>query len=314
VRGGQYFLFSVAVISCCINSSPAFCRDFSRSNIGTTAGQFLKIEIGARAAAMGGAYTSTADDTSAIYWNPAGLSKVFSKEISAMYAVWFQNISYSWAGYSQKLDAGTIGASISYLGVGEMQRFDNTGRSIEETYTAYDFLIAMSYALKFRQCWPIGASFKIITSNLEDETASALALDLGALKEIKKGFEVGFAVKNIGSSMKYINEDFPLPLIFSAGAFYKFLEDKLITAADMNFPIDNDVNLNIGAEYLYLYKELGVSPRLGFRTARVRDLSTLAGFSSGIGFFYKTISFDYAWAPYRELGSTHRFSLSYSFE
>ena len=38
---------------------------------GTTTAQFLKIEAGARAIAMGGAFVSVADDVSAIYWHPA---------------------------------------------------------------------------------------------------------------------------------------------------------------------------------------------------------------------------------------------------
>jgi len=39
---------------------------------GTTAAKFLSIGIGPRANAMGGAFTSVANDASALYWNPAG--------------------------------------------------------------------------------------------------------------------------------------------------------------------------------------------------------------------------------------------------
>ena len=51
---------------------------------GTDAAAFLKKGVGARALAMGGAFTSIADDTSAIYWNPAGLAKRQQYAFTAM--------------------------------------------------------------------------------------------------------------------------------------------------------------------------------------------------------------------------------------
>ncbi len=40
---------------------------------GTTAASFLKIGVGARAAAMGDAFTAVADDPTALYWKLANL-------------------------------------------------------------------------------------------------------------------------------------------------------------------------------------------------------------------------------------------------
>ena len=42
----------------------------SLNKTGTTAAQFLKIGVGPRAIGMGGAYTASADDINAMYWNP----------------------------------------------------------------------------------------------------------------------------------------------------------------------------------------------------------------------------------------------------
>ena len=41
---------------------------------GTTSAKFLSIGVGSNAVGMGGAYTAVADDATAMYWNPAGLS------------------------------------------------------------------------------------------------------------------------------------------------------------------------------------------------------------------------------------------------
>ena len=46
------------------------------SKVGTTGAAFLEIGIGARAVAMGNAFVGTANDVTALYWNPAGLAGI----------------------------------------------------------------------------------------------------------------------------------------------------------------------------------------------------------------------------------------------
>jgi len=51
------------------------------SKVGTTAGEFLKIGVGSRATAMGGAFVAVSNDVSSLYWNPAGIAKLEKNEI-----------------------------------------------------------------------------------------------------------------------------------------------------------------------------------------------------------------------------------------
>ncbi|HTO91924.1 MAG TPA: hypothetical protein VMJ70_12395 [Candidatus Sulfotelmatobacter sp.] len=53
------------------------------------AGPSDQVPIGPRAIGMGGAFTSIADDASALFWNPAGLARVGHQEISASHATLF---------------------------------------------------------------------------------------------------------------------------------------------------------------------------------------------------------------------------------
>ncbi len=46
----------------------------ANSNAGTAAYTFLKIGTGAKSQAMGGAFVGLADDATALYYNPAGLT------------------------------------------------------------------------------------------------------------------------------------------------------------------------------------------------------------------------------------------------
>ena len=65
----KFHLTKIVIIVFCF---PLMSQNVSKT--GTTAAQFLKIGIGARALGMGGAYSAVSNDVTALYWNPAGLS------------------------------------------------------------------------------------------------------------------------------------------------------------------------------------------------------------------------------------------------
>src|SRR4030065_386361 len=71
---------------------------FSQVVSGTTAGQFLKIEVGAKAIAMGGAFVSQANDASALYWNPGSLSKLQNSRVMFTHTFWLADINHDFAG------------------------------------------------------------------------------------------------------------------------------------------------------------------------------------------------------------------------
>src|SRR6202041_1064947 len=56
-----------------------------QTDVGTAAAEFLQIGAGARSLGMGEAYTAVADGPDAVYWNPAGLSRMTRPE--ATYAI-----------------------------------------------------------------------------------------------------------------------------------------------------------------------------------------------------------------------------------
>src|SRR4051812_8903200 len=91
---------------------------------GTTSAAFLRLGFGARATAMGDAFTARPDDASATYWNPAGLSLLPSRELLAEHDLHVQDINVDRLAFVQPLGAAgsgprkAIGASLTYLSLG----------------------------------------------------------------------------------------------------------------------------------------------------------------------------------------------------
>ncbi len=85
------------------------------SNVATTAAPFLQIGVGSRAIGMGGAFVATANDASAMYWNPAGLGKLNSAELIFVHTNWLADITFDYAGVILPLGKiGTLGAGITH--------------------------------------------------------------------------------------------------------------------------------------------------------------------------------------------------------
>ena len=71
---------------------------------------FLNVGVGARGLGMGGAYTALADDANALYWNPAGLSKLEKREFTASHAELFENTWLDFLAYAHPTSQGTFAA------------------------------------------------------------------------------------------------------------------------------------------------------------------------------------------------------------
>lgn len=280
---------------------------YAANTAGTATAQFLKLGGSARASSMGDAFVGVANDSDAAYWNPAGLKSVQEKSLSLMYAMWFEDINYQYVSYVQPFKQSAFGVALQYLSYGSITETDEIGLVLGDL-NPRDMMLSVSYA---REVFGIeaGASIKYISSQIKN-TATAYAVDLGAKKQLNKKLIIGAAVQNIGTKMKFVEEEDPLPLNLKAGGAY-FLRGNLLLALDANVPADNDINLCFGGEYRYQVNEkIKVSGRLGYNT-KTKNIDGIKGFTCGLGAVFQGYGIDYAFVPYGELGNTHRISFHY---
>ncbi|MFH1958040.1 MAG: PorV/PorQ family protein [bacterium] len=290
---------------------------------GTSTSNFLKIGIGARAVGMGGAFSAISDDVSSVYWNPAGLGQLTRKEASFMHNEWVEGISYDYIGYAHPLkpgDKGVFGGSLYYLTAGSIQGYDSGGGVLQE-YTADDTAAVFSYGRKLtgkRFKMPdrglyAGANLKLINKRLAMKSAFGIAIDAGALYKpgwslLDGNLQFAGVLQNIGTGLKFDEKNDPFPFNFKIGSAYnRILFDNGFTfALDLNVPSDNDVSLNLGAEYVFWNL---ISLRCGYKSRADLD----KGVRFGAGFEVEDMRVDYAFIPFGVLGNTHRFSIGIKF-
>ncbi len=285
--------------------------------VGTVGGQFLKIGIGARAAAMGSAFVSVADDATALYWNPAGIARIDKSVISINHCAWLANTNLTQAGYIFHVGfmPGTIGISARSLYMDSQEvttvfRPDGEGQS----FSAGDMAIGVSYARSLTDKFSTGITASYVQSTLATYKSSAMVFDFGTLYNTGyRSLKVGMAIQNIGSDMTFIDQTVKMPTVFQVGLsmnLYESGNNLLMMCGDFSHPPDNAERASWGMEYGF--KEFF------FLRGGYQFKYDLERFSAGAGFKLATslnseARLDYAYTDMSELPAVHRISIDFRF-
>lgn len=278
--------------------------------VGTSSASFLKIGIGARAPAMGDAACALSEDSTAIYWNPAGLGFLKSNELSYMHNLWFQEITHGFLGYAHPLKNFILGFGIDYLTMGEIEETTilqprGTGDKVR---VEDDLACFLSLARRMNNGLSLGMNLKYINQKVADESATGLGADLGLLYKLPR-LNLGLAIQNIGTSMKFAEKEFSLPFNIKTGVAYKGIKNATI-ALDVNLSSDNKTSYHLGGEYWIgniLALRAGYNSRISGN--RLGKFSLGEGINVGFGVNFKVAQFDAAYVSYGDLGGTYRVSL-----
>lgn len=273
---------------------------------GTSGGILLTQAVGSRSQGMGEAFTGVADDATALYWNPGGLSQVTGLQANATYQAGLADSAYEQFMLSYRLgDIGTGGVGLSLL-QGGMIELDNPDGSLRKVQSQSDVVFSAGFGANLTSSLGLGLALKLLSSTLAEEaSATAVAVDLGALLAVSEQLTVGVVLQNAGTEIKYREEGDPLPMTARLGAGYQvsLAEDHAgLLAVDLVKPNDRDFGVHAGAEYWY---DGFLALRAGYKAGY-----DLEGLTAGLGVHYQFLQFDYAFGLARELNNTHKVTLS----
>jgi hypothetical protein len=288
----------------------------SASNIGTAGAEFLQLGAGARAMALGGAYSALADDATALYWNPAGLARIPQGYLDAtlMHAPYIASSYYDYAAVAQNLrSGGAVGASFQYFTIGSVDQTDMTG-DVQGTITPYDMAATIGYAHEYHG-FMFGIAGKYISSKIAT-TAKTQAADLGVLSPafFNDRLRLALVAQNLGGQLRFDQVGENLPEALKAGGAWRFNKD-WTAAADLGLPSNNIPYASLGVERNWrVFKNFSFAGRVGFNSQTLSGLNGFTAVTMGAGLSSRDFGLDYAFLPMGSLGVTQRISLSYKFQ
>jgi len=338
-------IFTVALTL--ILTTSLFSQDFvsNVSKRGTVAAPFLSIGQGTRATGMGSAFVAIADDPSALYWNPAGITKIQGAGFLVEHTKWFADLNYNFLAFTYNLgNFGTIGASFTSSDYGDMKvttvdEPEGTG----ETFSVSDAAFSLAWAIQLTDNFSIGFNPKFIYQNIWKMSATAIALDMGVQYVTPfDGIVLAMSISNFGTKMQLEgnsslilydpdpnssgnNGNIPanlqtdkweLPLNFRVGLAYEPVKTdmhKIILGVDALHVSDNYESVNVGGEYTF--NNL-LSLRGGYKSLFLNDSEESFSLGAGIQQLLLgniAVKFDYAYQDFGRLSNIQKFSLIVTF-
>lgn len=316
VRTYKMIALLVGLVLVATGISPTTTIAGVNKNAGTSSFPFLKINIGARAVAMGGAFTGLADDESALYYNPAGIIGFEEDRFMLGYHNYFVDIQSGMAGYIKRLGENkTMGISLNYLNYGTFTETNGIGQVLGE-FGGSDIALGVSFATHLTYSIAVGGTAKVLYSKLQSFSATGAAIDLGAKWfSARKRYTAGLMIQNLGKQFSDFGDSatYSLPLTVRLGGSARPRGLPFTLAADIIVPTDNDIDFAIGVEY---FKVKPAYLRIGFNSfgsnyKAANSESSLSGISLGFGYdIKKSLHLSYAFTPGADLGESHRITIN----
>jgi hypothetical protein len=286
---------------------------------GTTGAVSLKVPSGARPAGMGDAFVGLADDSNALFWNPAGLALVPAPQLSLMHTQYLVETSYQFASYAQPLSLpfmkGGMGVAVNTLSYGDLKLTGEDGSGLYGGITGAqaprEWFVSGGYGSGLPPLFGLdrikgGVALKATFQPVSYGSLVGAGISAGALWDPPvNGLRVGTLVDNLGALTDGTKL---LPINWRMGASYS------ASAGPVGFTgaADGQVSVDIGMRYDF-----------GLEAVAYRVLALRAGWRGGEGATGPTfgvgvrdpggflpgrmrMSLDYAHSSYGDLGSADR--------
>ncbi|GEM_PF-6162449 len=223
----------------------------------------FSLGAGARANAVGGAFTAIADDASAIHWNPGGMPFMVSRQLMLHYTGLMSSASTLYIAYVHPLSReNTIGVSFHRISISDIVSYDIG----EKSRGLYGFgLNVISAALSYKLPGNIGAGavMKVINQTIDTTTANIIEADAGIMYRPIETVQFGIDFQNIlPSEMMMIQTPEQIPINMRFGVALRLLESKFTLSYDIErhmahggeIPIKHHMGIGYTiSEYFKLY-------------------------------------------------------------
>ena len=319
-----------------------WCLAGAGTGVAKYAGEFISLGVGGRALAMGGAFVALANDVTAGYWNPAGLSRINYPQFILMHDEQLGRlVNHDYGAVAIPFGPRTsLGLSVIRVGVDDIADTRNAGVDQNGNLTydpalfsrvdpnrvtyfnAADWAVYLTYARKYSEDLSFGANVKLIRRELGDHSANGIGFDLGVRYALFDDFVLGANFQDITTTLLAWdtgkNELIAPTMKVGSAYFIDLFGGRLAPAVDVDFRFENrrsastahlgGISLDLHGGMEFQFKDL-IALRVGY--------SDVKQITMGAGVHFPKLNIDYSFAKFdgvNQLDNTHRISVMFTLE
>lgn len=310
-------------------------NNYCQEKLAQTGFNFLEVSTDARSSGMAEAVNSISGYSDALFHNPASMAEI-TNFMTATFSFnkWIADINHLSASVilaPSSGDYGVVGFSLQSVDYGEVEWTEVADNDLGYIDMGIIKPIAIcmgfGYAKSLSDKFSVGAQVKyayqslgssripelerdsITGYKLKKNETDAIAVDFGTLyKTGIKSLAFGMSIRNYSSEVKYAEEGFQLPLLFTIGIsadVFDFVdisgpEQSLLLSIDATHPRARAEQLKIGLEYKFMEV---LALRGGYIAGNDED-----DFTFGFGLTKYGFGVDYSYTPFGIFDNVQRFS------
>ncbi|MDY0110644.1 MAG: PorV/PorQ family protein [Candidatus Krumholzibacteria bacterium] len=313
---------------------------WAQSKVGSTVGAFLRIEPGARGAALGNAGVALPDGIDAVYYNTGAIGLLDHAAVQYTHSMWFADISFDYVAFALPVTGtSTLFASMTALNSGEIDvRTVDQPLGTGERYDVANVALGLGYGRRITSRFAVGLQANYATERIWHTSNRILTFNVGTVYRLNDaGAILGFSLANLGPRARYsggdlavqfnpdpdqhgnnsalpaeqYTDEFPLPGVFRLGISVPYdvsASSRLLFLAEALHPNDNSESANLGVEWTWSQR---LALRVGYQTLfqEEGEQGLTAGFGVEGPLGANRYHLSYAWAGHDHLQDTHRITL-----
>ena len=253
---------AAGIIALCACAFPADGAEYK-----AWTGEFMRMGAGARALAMGNAYTALEGDIYSSYFNPAGLAVIDSREFTYSYRYLSMDRMFRYIAFGSPAGPDA-GFAVSWLNAGteSIEGRDLNGRPtgwLRDDRNAF----SVSFAKEVNRWISVGINTKLAFWKLGDDDARAFGFDMGIIVRPLPRLTTAVVVRDISSRFTWkadhwsevmsdsdgqtLEKEDKFPAFYTIGAAYRLFDDDLVFSGTVEMVEDNPPGLDLGAAYTW---------------------------------------------------------------
>jgi hypothetical protein len=306
---------------------------FAKDGDGGYAGAFLRMGIGARAKAMGDAFSAVPEDAFSGIYNPALLPHLAGRQAAISFAFLPLDRKLDYVGYAQPLnpkraegeDEAPLRAGFAlawiHAGVNNIDGRDLAGNHTQD-YSFSENAFYLSFALSPHKKFSLGVSGKVLYSRIPDIssdnsalTSRGFGLDIGAYFSPIPDLNMAVVLRDNMSKYTWNTEKVwergtsvtnPFPKVMRAAVAYRPPMRWLLVSAEVEDSKEQNPRYHVGAE--------AHMPEIGALRVGLDDGRPTFGLGFGFKVLGTLLDLNYAYvAPDEAPGADHIFSWHFGF-